>query len=137
MLPLRHNGNSCESSEQCYSAVETSIIPQNGKKRKLSGEAKNGSRAVASLQSENISPHSKRQRSDNYADREQEGLTLLMAEHEKKAFSKYGNHFHELSPVTNSTTKPGQAKKIVIKNFKGNYIKIFICPNKYCKSLRD
>jgi len=103
--------------------VETSIIPQNVKKRKLSGDVKNGSRTVASLQSENISPHSKRQRSDNYADKEQEGFSLLMADHEKKAFSKYGNHFHELSPMTNSTTKPGQAKKIVIKNFKGKKIK--------------
>lgn len=123
MLPLRHNVNLCESSEQCYSSVETSIIPQNVKKRKLSGDVKNGSRTVASLQSENISPHSKRQRSDNYADKEQEGFSLLMADHEKKAFSKYGNHFHELSPMTNSTTKPGQAKKIVIKNFKGKKIK--------------
>lgn len=122
MLPLRQNVDLCEPSEHCYSSVDAAIIPQNGKKRKVSTDVKNGSRTVASLQSENIYPHSKRQKSENYTDKDQGGLTLLMADQEKKAFSKYGNHFHELSPMAlnnSSTNKPGQAKKIVIKNFKG------------------
>lgn len=122
MLPLRQNVDFCEPSEQCCSAVDGSIIPQNGKKRKVTCDVKNGSRTVASLQSENISPHSKRQRSDSYTDKEEDCLALLMADQEKKAFSKYGNHFHELSPMAlnnSPTSKPGQAKKLVIKNFKG------------------
>lgn len=126
MLPLRQNVEFCEPSEQCCSAVDGSIIPQNGKKRKVTCDVKNGSRTVASLQSENISPHSKRQRSDSYTDKEEDCLALLMADQEKKAFSKYGNHFHELSPMAlnnSPTSKPGQAKKLVIKNFKGMEIK--------------
>ena len=37
----------------------------------------------------------------------------------KANFSAYGNHFHERSPLANNSAKPGQAKKLVIKNFKG------------------
>ena len=48
------------------------------------------------------------------------GDVFLMAEAQKKAnFSSFGNHFHERSPLANNSSKPGQAKKLVIKNFKG------------------
>ena len=124
MLPLRQNVDLCDPRGRRYSSVDGSLTTPTvqNKKRKLSSDVKNGSRAVASHQSDIFYPHFKRQRSEFNTDKEQEGITFLMAEQEKRAFSKYGNHYHELSPMalTNSSTKPGQAKKIVIKNFKGN-----------------
>lgn len=128
MLPLRKNvdlfddsdehHNTSNSVDNSYSATTSEI----NKKRKLTSEVKNGTRAVDAVQGDLNLPLSKRHKSE-YSVGKSEGSTLLMADQEKRAFSKYGNHFnHEWSPnmtMANSSTKPGQAKKLVIKNFKG------------------
>jgi hypothetical protein len=127
MLPLKKNVDFFGESNEHHNASSSvdnshsTTTSENNKKRKLSSEVKNGARAVAALQGELNYPLSKRYKSE-FSGEKLEGDTLLMAEQEKRAFSKYGNHFnHEWSPVTmaNSSTKPGQAKKLVIKNFKG------------------
>ncbi|XP_031573663.1 cullin-4A-like [Actinia tenebrosa] len=127
MLPLRKNvdlfddsdehHNTSNSVDNSYSATTS----ENNKKRKLTSEVKNGTRTVDAVQGDLNLPLSKRQKSE-YSVGKSEGSTVLMADQEKRAFSKYGNHFnHEWSPnmsMANSSTKPGQAKKLVIKNFK-------------------
>lgn len=96
-----------------------SNVAENGgprKKRRLSN-VKNG--ASDPLQTElNFHPHKKQKTLPSVEGLE--NVDSAMAEPQRKAnFSAYGNHFHERSPLANNSAKPGQAKKLVIKNFKG------------------
>lgn len=101
---------------------ETSVAENGGprKKRRLSN-VKNGTCKTSTdpLQSElNFHPHKKQK--TVLAAEGVENAGSSMAEPQRKAnFSAYGNHFHERSPLANNSAKPGQAKKLVIKNFKG------------------
>lgn len=105
---------------------ETNVAENGGlrKKRRLSNNFKNGTCKATSdpLQSElNFHPHKKQKTVLVAGGVENEGSS--MAEPQRKAnFSAYGNHFHERSPLANNSAKPGQAKKLVIKNFKGKYL---------------
>ena len=107
-----------------------SNVAENGgprKKRRLSNNVRNGTCITASapLQGElNLHPHKKQRTLPSVEGVENADST--MAEPQRKAnFSAYGNHFHERSPLTNNSAKPGQAKKLVIKNFKGkSYINL-------------
>ena len=102
---------------------DTNVAENGGprKKRRLSNNVKNGTCITTSdpLQSElNFHPHKKQKTLLSVEGVENEDST--MAEPQRKAnFSAYGNHFHERSPLANNSAKPGQAKKLVIKNFKG------------------
>lgn len=130
MLPLRKNVDLLGDSDEHHNtsnSVDNSFsatTSENNKKRKLTSEVKNGTRAVDAVQGDLNLPLSKRLKSE-YNIGKSEGSAIVMAEQEKRAFSKYGNHFnHEWTPnmsMANSSTKPGQAKKLVIKNFKGKY----------------
>lgn len=102
---------------------ETNVAENGGprKKRRLSNNVKNGTCKTSTdpLQSElNFHPHKKQKTVLTVEGVENAGSS--MAEPQRKAnFSAYGNHFHERSPLANNSAKPGQAKKLVIKNFKG------------------
>lgn len=120
MLPIRKN---VELYEQSNVQEQNTIATENGgssKKRRLTNNVKNGTRTPESLPTELSLPAPKRPKTGGSLDRI-EGGNPSMAEPQRKAnFSAYGNHFHERSPLANS--KPGQAKKLVIKNFKGKLI---------------
>lgn len=102
---------------------ETNVAENGGprKKRRLSNTVKNGTCKASPdpPQSElNFHPHKKQKTILVPGGVENAGSS--MAEPQRKAnFSAYGNHFHERSPLANNSAKPGQAKKLVIKNFKG------------------
>lgn len=101
---------------------ETNVAENGGprKKRRLSNNVRNGTCKASPdpLQSElNFHPHKKQKTILVPGGVENAGSS--MAEPQRKAnFSAYGNHFHERSPLANNSAKPGQAKKLVIKNFK-------------------
>lgn len=121
MLPTTKDADLFQGSSVHES--ETNVA-ENGvprKKRRLSNNVKNGSCKTSPdpLQSElNFHPH-KKQKTVLPAEGV-ENTDSSMAEPQRKAnFSAYGNHFHERSPLANNSAKPGQAKKLVIKNFKG------------------
>ena len=105
---------------------ETNVAENGGprKKRRLSNNVRNGTCKASPdpLQSElNFHPHKKQKTILVPGGVENAGS--LMAEPQRKAnFSAYGNHFHERSPLANNSAKPGQAKKLVIKNFKGEFL---------------
>ena len=117
MLPIRKD---VELYERSNVQEHNTIATENGgssKKRCLSNNVKNGTRTPETLPTELSLPAPKRLKTGGSSDRT-EGENPSMAEPQRKAnFSAYGNHFHERSPLANST-KPGQAKKLVIKNFK-------------------
>lgn len=97
-------------------------VADNGGPRKKRRLSRNGTCITVTgdpLQSElNFHPHKKQKTLFNVG--EVENVASTMAEPQRKAnFSAYGNHFHERSPLANNSAKPGQAKKLVIKNFKG------------------
>lgn len=102
---------------------DTNVAENGGprKRRRLSNNVRNGTCITTSdpLQSElNFHPHKKQKTLLN--EEGVENADSTMAEPQRKAnFSAYGNHFHERSPLANNSAKPGQAKKLVIKNFKG------------------
>lgn len=97
-------------------------VADNGGPRKKRRLSRNGTCITVTgdpLQSElNFHSHKKQKTLFNVG--EVENVASTMAEPQRKAnFSAYGNHFHERSPLANNSAKPGQAKKLVIKNFKG------------------
>lgn len=102
---------------------DTNVAENGGprKRRRLSNNVRNGTCITTSdpLQSElNFHPHKKQKTLLN--EEGVENADSTMAEPQRKAnFSAYGNHFHERSPLANNSAKPGQTKKLVIKNFKG------------------
>lgn len=121
MLPTTKDADLSQGSN--VHERETNVA-ENGvprKKRRLSNNVKNGTCKTSPdpLQSElNFHPH-KKQKTVLPAEGV-ENADSSMAEPQRKAnFSAYGNHFHERSPLANNSAKPGQAKKLVIKNFKG------------------
>ena len=59
----------------------------------------------------------KKQKTHSSVDKTDEELYTMDEPKKRANFSSFGNHFHDRSPLANS--KPGQAKKLVIKNFKG------------------
>ncbi|CAH3104933.1 unnamed protein product [Porites lobata] len=96
-------------------------VADNGGPRKKRRLSRNGTCITVTgdpLQTElNFHPHKKQKTLFNVG--EVENVASTMAEPQRKAnFSAYGNHFHERSPLANNSAKPGQAKKLVIKNFK-------------------
>ena len=106
---------------------DTNVAENGGprKKRRLSRNGTCISVTTDPLQSElNFHPHKKQKTLLNVEGVENADST--MAEPQRKAnFSAYGNHFHERSPLANNSAKPGQAKKLVIKNFKGEDFSCF------------
>lgn len=121
MLPITKDADLSRGSN--LHETESNVAENGGarKKRKLSNNVKNGTCIAASdpLQSElNFHPHKKQKTLISVEGAENKDFS--MAEPQRKAnFSAYGNHFHERSPLANNSAKPGQAKKLVIKNFKG------------------
>lgn len=120
MLPITKDADLSRGSN--LHETESNVAENGGarKKRKLSNNVKNGTCIAASdpLQSElNFHPHKKQKTLISVEGAENKDFS--MAEPQRKAnFSAYGNHFHERSPLANNSAKPGQAKKLVIKNFK-------------------
>lgn len=129
MLPTTKDADLPQGSN--VHETETNVAENGGprKKRRLSNNVKNGTCKTSSdpLQSElNFHPHKKQKTVLTAEGVENAGTS--MAEPQRKAnFSAYGNHFHERSPLANNSAKPGQAKKLVIKNFKGkNFVLLLL-----------
>ena len=122
MLPIRKDVELYERTNVQELNTITTENGGNSKKRRLSiNNVKNGTRGPESLSTELSLPATKRFKTGGSLDII-EGGNPSMAEPQRKAnFSAYGNHFHERSPLANS--KPGQAKKLIIKNFKGKSAK--------------
>ena len=125
MLPTKKDADLSRGSNlhEGESNVAENVGPR--KKRRISNVKNGACKAPDPLQSElNFQPPKKQKTNHSVEVNEDEDSS--MAEPQRKAnFSAYGNHFHERSPLANNSSKPGQAKKLVIKNFKGkNKIKI-------------